>query len=171
MAINRTDGTGIGRSTNQASIARSSLSDASTARVMAARAAVARGAVPPMPRSNAVDATPLRALPTNNTLAMHCTAAAPPAPSTRELAAMAQAVYTPGAAPPAGWAVATTAELAAIGIKPDMLSSPSSEFRAEVYVTTVCGQKSYTVAFRGTQSASDWGANSAAGHWPAIRPL
>ena len=92
-------------------------------------------------------------------LAQTATPLPPPAPSTRELAAMAQAVYTPGAAPPTGWAIAGEAQLAALGLTPEMLSSPTSEFRAEVYVRTINGQPSYTLAFRGSQSGSDWRAN------------
>ena len=82
-----------------------------------------------------------------------------PTPSTRELAAMAQAVYTPGARPPDGWSIASPAQLAEIGLSSDMLTSPASDFRAEVYVREMFGLPSYTIAFRGSQSASDWKSN------------
>jgi hypothetical protein len=86
-------------------------------------------------------------------------AAPPPAPSTLELAQMAQAVYGVQA-PPQGWRVASAEQLAAIGLTPAMLSSPTSQFRAEVYVREIAGQTSYTVAFRGsTPTSSDWVAN------------
>lgn len=85
--------------------------------------------------------------------------APPPPPSRLELATMAQAAYGV-TAPPQGWAVATDQQLAAIGLTPAMLSSPTSEFRAEVFVREIAGQTSYTVAFRGsTPARSDWVAN------------
>ncbi|MEM7689438.1 MAG: Mbeg1-like protein [Pseudomonadota bacterium] len=84
---------------------------------------------------------------------------APPPPSTLELAQMAQAAYGE-VGPPQGWTEANAAQLAEIGLTPDMLSSPTSEFRAEVYVQEINGQTSYTVAFRGsTPTQSDWAAN------------
>lgn len=84
---------------------------------------------------------------------------APPPPSRLELAQMAQAAYGV-TAPPQGWTVANDQQLAAIGLTPAMLSSPTSEFRAEVFVREIAGQTSYTVAFRGsTATRSDWVAN------------
>lgn len=162
MAITRADGVGFGRSTGLSNVERSALSVASNSRIMAAKAAVAREAVPPVPKANTAQTAPLRALPANPAPMEQCTASAPPAPSTRELALMAQAVYSTSPALPEGWSVATPADLAEIGLRPDMLTSPSSDFRAAVYVTEVCGQKSYTVAFKGTEfsSLSDWKANA-----------
>lgn len=83
----------------------------------------------------------------------------PPPPSRLELAAMAQAAYGI-TAPPQGWSVASNQQLAAIGLTPAMLRSPTSEFRAEVFVREFGGQTSYTVAFRGSTAAqSDWVSN------------
>ena len=87
---------------------------------------------------------------------------APPPPSRLELAQMAQAAYNE-IGPPQGWSEATATQLAEIGLTPDMLASPTSEFYAEVYVKEINGQTSYTVAFRGTQSQSDWVANGRQG--------
>ncbi|MDY7098989.1 MAG: Mbeg1-like protein [Pseudomonadota bacterium] len=84
---------------------------------------------------------------------------APPPPSTLELAQMSQAAYGQ-VGPPQGWTQASAQQLAEIGLTPAMLSSPTSEFRAEVYVQEINGQTSYTVAFRGsTATRSDWVAN------------
>ena len=87
---------------------------------------------------------------------------APPPPSTLELAQMAQAVYGT-TAPPEGWSVAAADQLAEIGLTPDMLTSPTSQFQAQVYVREINGQTSYTISFRGTQSRNDWVANGQQG--------
>lgn len=85
--------------------------------------------------------------------------AAPPPPSTLELAQLSQAVYGE-IGPPQGWSRATAEQLAEIGLTADMLRSPTTAFRAEVYVQEINGQTSYTVAFRGSTSArSDWVSN------------
>ncbi len=84
---------------------------------------------------------------------------APPPPTTRELAALATDVYTPGTAPPAGWDIATSAQVAELGLSESMLSSPTTDFSAEVYAREIAGQTSYVVAFRGTQSGADWRGN------------
>ena len=136
--------------------AHDSLRAASLARVEAAQAA-ARASLSRSPVQARVEPVSVPEVPAA-TLAQRSAMLAPP-PSVRELAAMAQAVYTPGARPPDGWSIASPAQLAEIGLSTDMLTSPSSDFRAEVYVREVAGQPSYTVAFRGSQSASDWQSN------------
>lgn len=136
---------------------RSDLVAASDARIEAARAALTAGAVSPPARVLQAEFTPVGGAAPATPLAP--AAAVPPEPSTRELAALAADVYAPGQAIPAGWTIASPQQLAAIGLTENMLSSPQSEFRAEVYARDIGGQPSYVVAFRGSQSASDWGAN------------
>jgi len=137
----------------------SSLTAAGNDRVAAARAALDNARITPVDGQIA-QVVPVQAqgVPGQQGVQVE-RAAAPPPPSTLELAQLSQAVY--GAQPPPpGWRVATDQQLAAIGLTPAMLSSPTSEFRAEVYVREIAGQTSYTVAFRGsTASRSDWVAN------------
>lgn len=140
---------------------RSDLALASDARIEAARQALTAAAVPPAGRPQTADFTPIEGAAPGLQFAQ--AVAVPPEPSAQELAAMAADVYSPGQGVPAGWSIATPAELAAIGLTENMLSSPQSEFRAEVYVREFADQTSYVVAFRGTQSASDWGANLSQG--------
>lgn len=136
---------------------RSDLAAASDARIEAARAAMTGAAIAPPARALQAEFTPVdRAAPAAPSAPA---AAVPPQPSVRELAGLAADVYAPGQAIPAGWTIASPQQLAAIGLAENMLSSPQSEFRAEVYVREVAGQPSYVVAFRGSQSASDWSAN------------
>jgi hypothetical protein len=135
----------------------SDLAGASDARIAAARAALTGAAIAPAARVLQAEFTPVNgAAPA---AAPAPAATVPPQPTVRELAALAADVYAPGQAVPAGWTIASPQQLAAIGLTENMLSSPQSEFRAEVYVREVGGQPSYVVAFRGSQSASDWGAN------------
>lgn len=135
----------------------SQLSAASDARMHAARAALHEAAITVPPRT---DEAKVAAGPATPVPAQYAQAAPiPPEPTTQELAAMAADVYAPGEAMPPGWDLASRAQLAEIGLDESMLSSPTSEFRAEVYVREFDGQLSYTVAFRGTQSASDWRSN------------
>jgi hypothetical protein len=140
-----------------ASPVRSDLVSASDARIAAARAALSGAAITPPARLLETQFTPVDGAAPVAPLALSTTA--PPAPSARELAALAADVYAPGQALPSGWTIASPEQLAAIGLTENMLSSPQSEFRAEVYVREIGGQPSYVVAFRGSQSASDWGAN------------
>lgn len=139
------------------------LTAAGNDRVAAARAALDDARITPVD-GRVAQLAPLQAggLPGQQVLqggAIQPAAAAPPPPSTLELAQLSQAVYGVQAPPP-GWGVATDQQLAEIGLTPAMLSSPTSEFRAEVYVRDIAGQTSYTVAFRGsTAASSDWVAN------------
>ena len=154
---------GIGRVHDRAALAptRTALADQAEARIAAARAAITRSAVLPGARttgSQAAEARVLGPAPLPVQFAA-APAAPPPAPSTSEMAAMSAAVYAPGTVPPTGWRIASPTQLAEIGLTPAMLTSPASEFRAEVYVRDFGGQTSYTVAFRGSQSASDWRSN------------
>ncbi len=137
----------------------SPLAAASDARIEAARNTITIGGP-----SNAVQFNRTQAVPDQIAVGQAGPAdtvatGAPPPPTTRELAAMATDVYTPGAAPPAGWDLASGAQLAEIGLSESMLSSPTTDFQAEVYTREIAGQMSYVVAFRGTQSAADWRGN------------
>ncbi len=136
----------------------SQLAAASDARIDAARTAMRDAAITPSPQVQQAQFSPTPATPDAAQLA-HTSTPLPPEPSAQELAAMAADVYAPGTALPAGWDLATPGQLAEIGLTESMLSSPTSDFRAEVYVREFDGQMSYTVAFRGTQSANDWGSN------------
>ena len=139
-------------------LAQTDLAGASDARIAAARAALTGAAITPTARVLQAEFTPVDGAAAS--LAPPAPAAAlPPEPTVRELAALAADVYAPGQAVPAGWTIASSQQLAALGLTENMLSSPQSEFRAEVYVREFAGQPSYVVAFRGSQSASDWGAN------------
>lgn len=166
METNRTSGIGNDNALqaariggNTGALTQSGLAGASDARIAAAQAALHNGAIQPTPRAQLAEFTPVQNAGPQGQFAQTQTASIPPAPSTRELAAMAADVYAPGTAPPPGWELATGTELAAIGLTENMLSSPQSEFRAEVYTRDIAGQTSYVVSFRGTQSGSDWAAN------------
>lgn len=140
----------------------SGLTAASNDRVAAARAALGNARITPVD-GQVAQLAPLQAqgLPGQQPRIelAQLNVAPPPPPSTLELAQLSQAVYGIQG-PPQGWRVATEQQLAEIGLTPAMLSSPTSEFRAEVYVREIAGQTSYTVAFRGsTASRSDWVAN------------
>lgn len=87
------------------------------------------------------------------------TAAAIAAPSTRDLALMAADVYHDVAAPPPGYRVADSDDLAKLGLSQQDLSSAQSSFRARVYARENDGQTQYVVSFRGTTDGSDWKAN------------
>lgn len=80
-------------------------------------------------------------------------------PAARELAAMAADVYNDVAAPPAGYRVATDADLSQLGLRSQDLSSAQSAFRARVYVAEGEGAR-YVVSFRGSTDGSDWKANA-----------
>lgn len=159
--VSRSSSSGVGASV--ASDTRSSgLTAASNDRVAAARAALDNPRITPVDgqvgQSGPLQAQNLAAQQPRVELAQ-VNVAAPPPPSTLELAQLAQSVYGVQA-PPQGWSIASEQQLAAIGLTPAMLRSPTSEFRAEVYVREIAGQTSYTVAFRGsTASRSDWVAN------------
>lgn len=140
----------------------SDLSAAGTDRVEAAQRALETGSLelaqgPIAQPAQAQGDLPVGAQPQVELAQLNNTA--PPPPSTLELAQMAQATYGE-IGPPQGWTQATAQQLAEVGLTPDMLASPTSEFRAEVYVQEINGQTSYTVAFRGsTPTQSDWVAN------------
>jgi hypothetical protein len=85
------------------------------------------------------------------------------APSTRELALLAQEVYNDSPNPPAGYRVATEADMGKLGLKPQDLTSTQSPFRARVYVKGAGADAQYVVAFRGTTSAGDWRTNTRQG--------
>ena len=78
-------------------------------------------------------------------------------PELRAHALMAQDVYNDKANPPAGYRAASTAELKELGLDPAMLAR--GDFRARVYVGGSADNPSYTIAFRGSQSAGDWVTN------------
>lgn len=84
-------------------------------------------------------------------------------PSTVDLAAMVADVYNDAPAPPAGYRVASSDDLAQIGLRGEDLSSPQSSFRARVYVAEGDGGPDYVVSFRGTTDGSDWKANAQQG--------
>ena len=160
MEVSRMNSVDPARSGSQFARTSSAIAAASDSRIAAARQALTNRAPDPVGQARLLQTAVTGAIASAVApFAPATTAAIPPAPSTRELAAMAHAVYTPGAAPPAGWSIASAAQLAEVGLTPEMLSSPTSEFRAEVYAREIAGQTSYTVAFRGSQSASDWRSN------------
>ncbi|WP_333572812.1 lipase family protein [Sphingomonas sp.] len=84
-------------------------------------------------------------------------------PSTVDLAAMAADVYNDTPAPPAGYRVASSDDLAQIGLRGEDLASPQSSFRARIYVAEGDGGPNYVVSFRGTTDGSDWKANARQG--------
>jgi hypothetical protein len=84
-------------------------------------------------------------------------------PSTIDLAAMAADVYNDTPAPPAGYRVASSDDLAQLGLRGEDLTSPQSSFRARVYVAEGDGGPNYVVSFRGTTDGSDWKANAQQG--------
>lgn len=92
----------------------------------------------------AVTATPERASASNQELRAH--------------ALLAQDVYADTPKPPAGYRVASEADLQALGLDPSLLSD--GDFRARVYVTGDGAQAEYSIAFRGSQSGGDWVANA-----------
>lgn len=143
---------------NPGASSESQLAAASDARIEAARTALRGVAIKPTPLAQEAQLSFNAAAPTTASVEQ-TVAARVPEPSAQELAAMARDIYAPSAAMPAGWDLATPDQLTEIGLNETMLSSPTSDFRAEVYVREFDGQMSYTVAFRGTQSANDWSAN------------
>jgi hypothetical protein len=81
------------------------------------------------------------------------------APDRVTLARLADDVYKDTPNPPAGFHVATEGDLARIGIRPNMLTSTQSAYRARVYVKGAGDDAQFVVSFRGTSDASDWKAN------------
>jgi hypothetical protein len=81
-------------------------------------------------------------------------------PDAATAAELAQDVYLDVAQPPAGYRVATTAELARIGVTPAMLADQPNGFRARAYVTGEGDAARVTIAFRGSQQGGDWLANA-----------
>lgn len=94
---------------------------------------------------------------TTNVQLAQGTAAAPLGLRTQAL--LAQDVYADRANPPAGFRVATGADLNRLGINPATLENPASGFRARVYVEGSGANARYVVAFRGSQQLGDWIAN------------
>ena len=78
---------------------------------------------------------------------------------TQESALLAADVYRDVPAPPAGFRVASDADLAGLGIRPGQLEQPDSSFRARVYVTGEGSTERFVVAFRGSSSGEDWRNN------------
>jgi Protein of unknown function (DUF2974) len=78
---------------------------------------------------------------------------------TRELALLSADVYRDTSSPPAGYRVASAADLGALGLNPADLTSTQSGFRARVYVTGAGKDAHYVVAFRGSATANDWRSN------------
>ncbi|QAY75556.1 Mbeg1-like protein [Sphingosinicella sp. BN140058] len=111
-------------------------------------------------------APPIQAAPQPTTVAPVERAAAPAAagaataPTTRELALLADDVYNDIPAPPPGYRVATESDLSRVGLRTQDLSSPQSAFRARVYVKEGDGGPQYVVSFRGSTDGSDWKANA-----------
>ncbi len=82
-------------------------------------------------------------------------------PDSATLARLSNDVYNDSPQPPAGYRVATDADLASMGLKPSDLTSTQSAFRARVYVTGAGENQQYVVAFRGsTSDRSDWVTNA-----------
>lgn len=84
-------------------------------------------------------------------------------PSPIDLAAMAADVYNDVPAPPTGYRIASSDDLARLGLRAEDLASPQSSFRARVYVAEGDGGPHYVVSFRGTTDGSDWKANAQQG--------
>ncbi|NIJ22196.1 hypothetical protein FHS95_003911 [Sphingomonas naasensis] len=79
-------------------------------------------------------------------------------------ALLAKDVYNDVPSPPSGYRAANDADLARLGLTPEMLEQPGeSSFRARVYVSGEAGQERYTVVFRGSQSGDDWKSNAQQG--------
>jgi hypothetical protein len=77
----------------------------------------------------------------------------------RDLALMAADVFRDVANPPAGFRVATDADLGKLGLHPSDLTSTQSPFRARVYVRGTGADAQFVVAFRGSTSNADWKTN------------
>ncbi len=89
-------------------------------------------------------------------------AARGPAQATADLVALAklaQHVYLDPAAPPAGYRVATNAELARIGVDPVFLAQRSDGYSARAYVNGTGKTAQVVIAFRGSAERGDWVAN------------
>jgi Protein of unknown function (DUF2974) len=74
----------------------------------------------------------------------------------KSLALMADDVYNAKASPPPGFREATASDLNALKLKPSDLTSNNSTFAARVYVSGTGADAKYVVAFRGSQSKSDF---------------
>lgn len=91
----------------------------------------------------------------------------PPPANDRDLTARAKQdallsadVYNDVASPPPGFHVAGEAELAGLGLTPQMLEQPGvSSFRARVYAAGEGDDARYVVAFRGSATGEDWKNN------------
>ncbi len=77
-------------------------------------------------------------------------------------AQLAADVYNDTASPPAGYRVATSAELEHLGLDPDQLDPGTDAFRARVYASDTPGED-FVIAFRGSQSGADWLSNAQQG--------
>jgi type VI secretion system secreted protein VgrG len=81
-----------------------------------------------------------------------------------EKAFLSQHVYDPSKPPPVGWKNLSDdpAALSKLGLKPEMLEKPPSNFRAQVYQPdpTIFGPDAKpVVAFKGTSTGEDWKNN------------
>lgn len=104
-------------------------------------------------------ATPLPAAPLA-AAAQAPAAARTGAPSATALARLADDVYLATPAPPAGFRVATDAELMRIGVPPTLLATQANGYRARAYVTGTGDTAQVVIAFRGTQGRGDWATNA-----------
>lgn len=77
-----------------------------------------------------------------------------------KLAEMAQDVYDLDSRGVDGWIRLDAEQLAASGIRPDLLENAKTGFRAEIYTD---GQGRYVLAFAGTNDLKDWIANGGQG--------
>ena len=85
--------------------------------------------------------------------------AATSAPDASTLARLADDVYLAKSSPPAGFRVATNAELARIGVDPALLATRSNGYRARAYVTGSGDTTRVVIAFKGSATRGDWEAN------------
>ncbi len=111
------------------------------------------------PREGLVWAQPQSLVQFSQVAAQTVAASSVQAPATRELALLAADVYHDVSIPPAGYRVATDADLGRLGLKPQDLTSSQSAFRARVYVKGANESAEFVVAFRGSTSSTDWQAN------------
>ena len=167
MLAERSSGLGA---TRGASVAYARSEPALQARIDARLAAAQESRAAIQPAQSARKATPanptIAQSPSPTTAAIQPLQAAnspvPPEPTEMEMAMLSQAIYSTSTKPatlPDGWGVVGSERLAEIGLSPDMLSSQTSDFRAEVYAREYPEGTSYAVVFRGSSSPNDWGAN------------
>lgn len=82
-----------------------------------------------------------------------------------DMAMLSEHAYDPSAPVPSGYTYldptteAGKTQLAKIGIQPDALSPPNSDFRAQVFETGSADAPHYVVAFKGSVTGEDWENN------------